>query len=182
MGGTPYKDFEYPYGAIFLYGPRALMLLHLSAEDSYYVFWLLTLLVGVWLLARVIDLLECPGARKSEAFSLLCLSALPAVLGAGINYTLFRFLPAAYLGLLVQRMDARGQERNGATAMLTAVGSTMILLLVSPEVALAFVAGVVGYFTVFGFRRGLPCRMEILDRIRLVRARGGRHSLGGRQV
>src|ERR1700722_8210753 len=22
-GGTPYKDFEYPYGAIFLYGPRA---------------------------------------------------------------------------------------------------------------------------------------------------------------
>ena len=154
-GGTPYKDFEYAYGAIFLYGPRALMLLHLSAEDSYYVFWLLTLLVGVWMLAEVIGLLEYPGARKSEAFSLLCLSALPAVLSAGVNYTLFRFLPAAYLGLLVQRTDARGQERHGATAMLMAVGSTVIILLVSAEVALAFTAGVIGYFTLFGFRRGL---------------------------
>ena len=131
------------------------MLLRLSEEDSYYVFWLLTLLIGVWMLARVIDLLECPGARKSEAFSLLCLSALPAVLGAGYNYTFFRFLPAAYLGLLVQHMDARGRERDGATAMLMAVGSTLILLLVSPEVALAFAVGVIGYFTVFGFGRGL---------------------------
>jgi hypothetical protein len=152
-GGTPYKDFEYAYGAVFLYGPRALMLLHLSAEDSYYVFWLFTLLAGVWMLAEVIGLLEYPGARKSEAFSLLCLSALPAVLSAGVNYTLFRFLPAAYLGLLVQRMDERGQERHGATAMLMAVGSTVILLLVSAEVALAFTAGVIGYFTLFGFRR-----------------------------
>ncbi len=154
-GGTPYKDFEWAYGPIFLYGPRALMLLHLSAEDSYYVFWLLTLLVGVWMLAEVIGLLEYPGARKSEAFSLLCLYALPAVLGAGFNYTLFRFLPAAYLGLLVQRTDTREQERHGATAMFMAVGSTVILWLVSPEVALAFTAGVIGYFALFGFRRGL---------------------------
>ena len=90
-GGTPYKDFEYAYGAIFLYGPRALMLLHLSAEVSYYLFWLLTLLVGVWMLGRVIDLLECPGARKSEVFSLLCLSALPPALGAGSTTHFFAF-------------------------------------------------------------------------------------------
>lgn len=154
-GGTPYNDFEYAYGPIFLYGPRALMLLHLSAEDSYYVFWLLTLLAGVWMLAEVINLLEYPGARKSDAFSLLCLSAFPAVLSAGVNYTFFRFLPAAYLGLLVQRTDARREERLGATAMLMAVGSTVIILLVSAEVALAFTAGVIGYFTLFGFRRGL---------------------------
>jgi hypothetical protein len=154
-GGTPYKDFEFAYGPIFLYGPRVFMLLHLSAEDSYYVFWLLTLLVGVWMLAEVIGLLDYPGARKSEAFSLLCLSALPAVLSAGVNYTFFRFLPAAYLGLLVQRTDARGQGRHGARAMLMAVGSTVIILLISAEVALSFTAGVIGYFTLFGFRRGL---------------------------
>ena len=63
-GGRPYKDFEYAYGAIFLYGPRALMLLHLSAEDSYYVFWLLTLLVGVWMLAEVIGLAGVSGRPK----------------------------------------------------------------------------------------------------------------------
>jgi hypothetical protein len=152
-GATPYKDFEFAYGPIFLYGPRALMLLHLSAEDSYYVFWLFTLLVGVWMLAEVIDLLEYPGAQKSEAFSLLCLYALPAVLGAGFNYTFFRFLPAAYLGLLVQRTDTPGQEGYSATPMLMAVGSTAVILLVSPEVALAFAAGVIGYFALFGFRR-----------------------------
>ncbi len=179
-GGAPYKDFEYAYGAIFLYGPRALMLLHLSAEDSYYIFWLITLIAGVWMLAEVINLLDYPGARKSEAFSLLCLSALPAVVGAGVNYTLFRFLPAAYLGLIVQRADRRGGERYSAIAMLIAAGSTVIILLISAEVALAFTAGVIGYFTLFGFRRGLSTGWKYWTRYAIFGVFRGRHPLGGR--
>ena len=65
--------------------------------------------------------------------------------------------------------------------MLMAVGSTVILLLVSAEVALSFTVGVIGYFTVFGFRRGLSIGWRYWTRYALFVLCGDRRPLG-RQV
>jgi hypothetical protein len=149
-GARPYKDFEFAYGVLFLYGPRTLMFLRLSAEQGYFVFWLMWLLGGVWMLAKILEMLDYPSAHKSEIFNLFCLFQLPVLLCTGLNYSFLRFLPAPYFGLLVQRMDARGGHRHRTIAMLMAVAFTVVLLMVSPEMALAYGIGTLGYFAVFG--------------------------------
>src|SRR6266702_2860939 len=149
-GGRPYKDFEFAYGILFLYGPRVPMALHLSAEQSYFAFWLACLLGGVWMLSRVLEMLDYPSEHTVEIFNLLCLFNLPAVVSTGLNYSLLRFLPAPYFGLLVQRMDARGGRRHRVMAMLMAAGFTVLLLTISPEMGLAYGVGTLGYFAVFG--------------------------------
>lgn len=148
--GRPYKDFEFAYGVLFLYGPRVLMILHLSAEQGYFVFWLMWLLGGVWMLAQILGMLDYPSVHKTEIFNLFCLFQLPALLCTGLNYSFLRFLPAPYFGILVQRMDARGGHRYRAVAMLMAAAFMVVLLIVSPEVALAYGIGTLGYFAVFG--------------------------------
>ena len=149
-GGRPYKDFEFVYGASFLYGPRLLMTLHLGADQSYFIFWLIWLLVGIWMLAKILDMLDYPSACKTDIFNLFCLFQLPALLCTGLNYSFLRYLPAPYFGLLVQRIDARGGHRHRAIAMLVAVAFTAVLLMDSPEMALAYGIGTLGYFAVFG--------------------------------
>ena len=149
-GGKIYQDFEFAYGALFLYGPRILMGFRLNAEQSYFLFWLLCLVGGVWILALTLNMLDYPCERKVEIFHLLCLTSLFALLTTGLNYTLLRFIPASYFGLLVQRMDGRGGRRHRMLAMLLSVGFMVVLLTISPEMALAYGAGTLGYFAVFG--------------------------------
>ena|GEM_PF-1381321 len=149
-GLRPYRDFEFAYGALFLYGPRALMLLHWSAETSYFVWWLICLLSGVWLLARTVEMLDYPSGRKAEIFQMLCCFALPALLSTGLNYTLLRFVAAPYLALIVQRLDRRGDDRYRLYARGMCVVSTAILLVISPEMGLAFAAGSAVYLSLFG--------------------------------
>ena len=148
-GQTPYKDFEFVYGPLFLYGPRALMYFGLSAEQGYYAFWLCGLLTGVWMLAQILKLLDLPGVRKREAFWLLCLFALPSVLSTGLNYTLVRFLPASYFALLVERAYSNTRWSGRGRATLIALASTILILLISPEMGIAYAAGTIGYFSLF---------------------------------
>jgi hypothetical protein len=156
-GGRPYRDFEFAYGALLLYGPRALMVLHLDVEQAYFLFLLACYLVSVWMLARILDLLDYPTTHKATIFSLLVLFSLPTLLCTGLNYVLLRFLAAPYFGLLVQRMDGPGGLEPGglrrrAFAMLMSAGFTVVLLLISPEMGVAFGVGTLGYFVVFGWR------------------------------
>ena len=150
LGKTPFRDFEFAYGALFLYGPRLLMLLHLTAEQSYFAFWLLCLLGGVWLLHQTLEMLDYPSQHKVGIFHFFCLFGLIAVFCTGLNYTLWRFLPASYFGLLVQREDGLSGRRHRVMAMLMSVGFTAAVLMISPEMGLAYAAGSVGYFAVFG--------------------------------
>ncbi len=150
QGGEIYQNFEFAYGALFVYGPRIFMGLGLNAEQSYFLFWLLCLMGGVWILALTLNMLDYPSERKIEIFHLLCLFSLPALLSTGLNYTLLRFIPASYFGLLVQRIDGRGGRRHRTLAMLLSVGFMVVLLTISPEMALAYGAGTLGYFAVFG--------------------------------
>ena len=74
-------------------------------------------------------------------FNPFYLFSLIAVIPAGLNYTLCRFLLASYFGLLVQRMDGRGGRNYRALAMLLSLGFSIVLLAISPEIALAFGVG-----------------------------------------
>ena len=149
-GGRPYRDFEFAYGVLLLYGPRALMVLHLSAEQAYFVFLLACYLGGIWMLARIFALLDYPSEHKATIFSMLCLLGLQVTLSTGLNYVLLRFISAPYFGLLVQRTDSQGSgRRDRIFAMLMAAGFTVLMLMISPEMGVAFGAGTIGYFCVF---------------------------------
>lgn len=47
-------------------------------------------------------------------------------------------------------MDGRGGRNYRALAMLLSLGFSIVLLAISPEIALAFGVGTLGYFAVFG--------------------------------
>jgi hypothetical protein len=152
MGERPFKDFEFAYGVLFLYCPRAMMALNLTAVQSYFVFWLLCLLAGVWLLYQTLNMLDYPTQRTVEIFHLFCLFSLTAVVCTGVNYTFLRFLPAPYFALLIQRIDRRKGSHNRTLAMLASVVFTAVLLVISPEIALAYSVGSACYFLFFGRR------------------------------
>lgn len=150
LGGRPFKGFEFAYGVLFLYCPRAMMAFNLTAEQSYFVFWLLCLLAGVWLLYQTLNMLDYPTQRTTEIFHLFCLFSLIAVVCTGVNYTFLRFLPAAYFARLTQRIDRRKGSNDRTLAILAAVVFTAVLLMISPEMALAYLGGSACYFLVFG--------------------------------
>lgn len=160
-GLKPYRDFEFAYGALLLYGPLSLTLLGLDPERSYFIFWLITVLAGVWILARTINMLDYPSEYKTRVFHLISLVALGFVLCTGLNYTLVRYLPATYFALLTQRMYTADSRRgHQAWAMAMTAGFTICVLLISPEMALAYAAGSLGYFAVFGWMDGSFARRQ----------------------
>lgn len=147
-GGSPYKGFEFAYGPFFLYAPRALMFLHLSAETSYYIVWLLSLLGGVLMLAKVLERVRA----DRQIFSMVCLFALISVMTTGMNYSLFRFIAPAYFAVFIGQVDRIGVQRRRAAGRWLTFGATVILLLISPEISLSFAIGIVGYYLVFDWR------------------------------
>jgi hypothetical protein len=149
-GRRPYRDFEFAYGILFLYGPRALMALHLSAEQAYFMMLLLCQLGGVWMLSRVLDLMDYPSRYTASIYSIVCLFSLPMTISTGLNYTLVRFITGSYFGLLVHRSDARGGRGHRVRAMLMSTGFTVVMLMISPEMGIAYAVGTMGYFAVFG--------------------------------
>ena len=135
QGKAPYVDFEWPFGASFVYGPLWLArLLHTSLGSGYYVFWVAASVAGVALLAMVIDLLNYPSLRKTSIFVIFFLAYLPAAVGMGVHYTWLRYMAPLYCILQVHRVGKAG--RGGLAAGL-AVGFTAALLLLSPEMAIA---------------------------------------------
>jgi hypothetical protein len=152
-GLHPYRDFEYPYGALFIYLPLLLSrLLGLSIPNAYYLFWMLNVLLGVWLMAAVINRIDYHSEHKNQIFVLLFLSMLPGVISTGTNYTGFRYLVAPFFALLVFRVMRDGSLKSQIKASLLAVVSTILLLLVSPEIGIAFSLGVSAFFVLFYFR------------------------------
>ena len=163
-GARPYKDFEFGYGLTFLYGPLAFQRLGLNVEQSYYLFLAMSYLASVWILAEVLDLIDYDTKAKPVLFHLFCLFGFTALIGLGMQYTLLRFLLAPYFALFVQRVDLRGGVRNQTVALCMTVVFTLVLLVSSPEQAVIFTVGTIGYLLVLrGINGTLGDRRQILS-------------------
>lgn len=137
------RDFEWPYGVFFLYGPAWIARgLHLSVTDAYGLFWILVSLVGVGLLYTTLRWVDEPQLRLRKTFQMLICAGLTALLCTGVNYSLFRFVLPCFLGVGVYRTMTR---RSPELGMLLIVPSYIALLLVSPELAISFALGTALY-------------------------------------
>ena len=142
-GRVAYRDFEWPYGVFFLYGPAWLARgLHLAVTDAYGLFWILVSVAGVGLLYVTLRWVDEPYLRVRQAFLLLFSVGLIALFCTGVNYSLLRFVLPCFLGVAVYRAIKRGAPQLG---MLIVVPSYVALLLVSPELAISFSLGTMLY-------------------------------------
>ena len=161
-GRVPYRDFEWPYGVLFLYGPTWLARgLHLPASDAYGVFWILLSLTGVWLLYRTLRWVEVPGLPARETFLVLVGVGLVALLGSGVNYSLLRFVLPCFLGVWIYRII----HRQKVTGVLCIAPAYALLLAISPEFALSFLVGMGLYLAWFV---GLRSRIDWLVAVALA--------------
>ncbi len=136
-GEIPYRQFDFDYGPLLLYGPYAIAkLFHLQIGDGYHLAWILEFLLGVLLIYASVSALPARGDRKTVIFLLLAWTWWPSPLNFGQNYTPFRFFAAPFLCILASRYI-----RTSKATLKTLVAlllAEIALFLVSPEQAIAF--------------------------------------------
>jgi hypothetical protein len=138
-GKTPYRDFEFAYGPLMLYGPVALnSLLSIGIEKAYYLFWAGSYLLGTVLLFKSVNMVDYPSASKQEIYLLLFLPGLFPIVRMGTNYTFLRFVCPLFFALLIHRWFRDSADRLRVRAVLASVVFTATLLSLSAETAFAF--------------------------------------------
>ncbi len=149
-GLRPYRDFEYAYGASFIYLPILLSkILHITIPNAYYLFWALNVLGGVWFLVEVINRIDYSGKHKNEIFLMLYWFMIPGIVSTGLNYAGLRFLSAPLFALLVFRSIRDRKFKSQISGSLLVVLFTAILLLISPEIGIVFGLGASAFFFLF---------------------------------
>ena len=150
-GQRPYIDFEYAYGAGFLYGPWLLAkVLRLPLGDAYGLFFVTVSVTGVWLLGKTLSWVQEPLAKRRTVFLFVWAFSLLELLSTGVNYSLLRFLLPCALGVLLFRQTTA----KGGAAMLLALPYTVAVLLVSPELGVAYALGAVAMSAWLALRKG----------------------------
>jgi hypothetical protein len=149
-GRKLYDQIELPYGPLLFYAPvilhTLLFRLHTSTTAAYYMTFVLGQVIGLLLMAYVLD--HLPMLRRWKVlFLLLCLlHTYP--FGFGLNYTLLRFvLPIAFLALAAKQTKP---WPLGACLLAGQVAS----LSLSPEMGFAFGASSMAYATYYLFTAG----------------------------
>jgi hypothetical protein len=157
IGRRPYIDFEWPFGALLLYVPLAFHhLFALSIPQAYYLFWALNCLFGVWLLYAVVNAIDYPSSQKTAIYLLFFCAWILCIMNMGTHYTLTRYLLPLYGILTVQRRVGRGDARSYVLANLQILLFTAVLLLYSPETAIAFGLASVGLYPFWAQNRTAP--------------------------
>ena len=139
QGHLPYVGFELPFGVLFLYGPLWLShLFHGDIAQGYNAFWTLSSVAGVALLFATINRLDTPTPRKTFIFLILFVAFLPSCPRHGRTL----HITALHLTLLLhsdRQPGSTGNTRRRAQrlAAALAVCFTAMLLLISPEMAIA---------------------------------------------
>jgi hypothetical protein len=136
-----YTGVEFPYGPLLFYVPiwvRALLSpMHVTLAGAYFTVLVLEQVLGVWMVAYIID--NLPIARRLKPALFLAYAVLMLQLGMGLNYTFFRFaMPFATLLFIVKR------RQPWAVAGLMAAGEVLNLA-ISPEMGFAFGAGAAAF-------------------------------------
>ncbi len=139
-GKTPYVDFEWPFGACFLYLPFFLRnLLSLDLVQACYLFWGLNVLLGTWLLYAIVNMIDYPTCHKTSIFILLfCPVTFLSILSMGTHTTLLRYNCPLFFILVIHRVFDRGGIGWKLFSCVLSVLFTIILLSISPETAIAF--------------------------------------------
>ena len=164
----PYRDFEFAYGAIFIYGPLLIHnFLHISVPAAYYLFWIVNLMLGTWFTAEVVKQLDFPGKYRNAIFIFFFIATLSCVITAGVNYTGFRFALGPLFGILLVRTIKEGRSNSNFRGLAVIFFSTVSLLLISPEVAVAFAFGASLFITVYHYQSKVkywfvPCALEYI--------------------
>ena len=141
-GQVPYLQFDFPYGPLILYLPLwASWLFRVSIADSYYICWILENIVGVALIYQCARLLPATQTQKNNIFFAMACTWWAGPLTFGHNYTPFRFFLGPFLCLLAaRRITSQTAPLRFAFEALLA---ETLLLLVSPEQAIAFCGAIV---------------------------------------
>lgn len=149
-GRVPYRDFEYAYGAFFLYGPSWIARwTHLSVGDAYGLFWIGLVLLGTWLLYKCLTWTDLPGAAQRTVFLFFWAFSVVNLLTFGITYTTFRYILPCFLALVLYRRLAVAGDFHAAVLLLP-VPMFALLIVISPELAIAFGVGVSAFLARFG--------------------------------
>ncbi|MGD0648189.1 MAG: hypothetical protein ABR971_09370, partial [Acidobacteriaceae bacterium] len=137
FGRKLYSQLEFPYGPWLLEFPievRAMLSpFHVSTAVAYLVTLVLEVMIGLLLLAYVIN--QLPMSKRWKAVIFLLIAAGMIVGNMGLNHTFVRFTPQ--LVFLVLAWKCR---RGWEAALWIFVGQAVCLGL-SPEIGFAFLAG-----------------------------------------
>jgi hypothetical protein len=138
QGKIPYVDFEWAYGPLFIYCPVLLeRWLHITVVQAYYLFWVVNCLVGTVLLFATVNMVDYPSKAKRSIFLLLYGSTFAGIVCMGANYTNLRFTSPLFFILVVHKLLGGNSARSRAYAAISTVLFTIILLQISPEIAIA---------------------------------------------
>ncbi len=154
-GRVPYKDFEYAYGAAFLYVPAWLShWLHLPVGDGYGLFWIGLVLLGTFLLYQTILWVDLADGAKRTIFLLFWVFSVLNLFTFGVSYSLFRYVLPCFFGLVTyRRLAPPAQPASQPFTILLPTGMYGCLLLLSPELGVAFAVGITVYLLRFGHLR-----------------------------
>lgn len=139
QGKIPYVDFEWPFGASFLYVPLLLQrILSITLVQAYYLFWTLNWLLGTVLLFVVVNMVDYPTKFKTSIFLLLYGAGFISILSMGTHAASLRYTCPLFFILVVYKLLNHSGTKWQIYSAIFAVAFTMILLLISPETAIAY--------------------------------------------
>lgn len=139
QGKAPYVDFEWPFGVSFLYRPLLLrQLLSISIAQAYYLFWVINCSLGILLLFGVVNFIDYPTNSKRAIYFLLYGAWFISIFNMGTHATLVRYMCPLFFILVVHKLSKGIDVKPRFCAALLTVVFTVILLLISPETAIAF--------------------------------------------
>lgn len=156
QGKLPYLNFQFAYGPYFLYGPLLVRrLIPISLVQAYYLFWTLNCLLGIVILYEVINMIDYQSSSKRSIFLLLCGTGYYGIFTMGTNYTFVRFASPLFFILVVYKLFNRGGGKWRVYAAMLGLVFTVVLLLISPEIAIAHAFGCICIFLLYARdRRG----------------------------
>ncbi len=147
QGRVPYRDFEFAYGAGVLYVPLWISrIFHLGLANAYYLFWTFCIAAGVFMLFESLRLAGSDRQDRRGIFLIVFILTLFGVLTTGLNYAALRYVLAVYAATLVYR--SRQRESQRWTSSGVALAMVIVLLLLSPEIAVAYAMASLLYFAI----------------------------------
>jgi len=152
-GRVPYREFEFAYGAMYLYGPAMVArLLHLGAGDAYGLFFVAVTLIGLSMLYVSLQWMEGAPAAKRAVFLFFWAFSLMATANMGLNYSLLRYVLPYFCALLLYRgLRSANGDRRHTWLLLLPLPMYLLLQVNSPEFAIAFGLGSTAYLLYFGW-------------------------------